>query len=157
LSSDDTYTALFELGSAQVLDAIPVIERFLTHANPDFRRLALQSLVFDYHLQRHWETARQMLHRDPDVDVRMMAAAALGRLRRSTQDRVTLRILANLVRDEDEDTFVRQDAYDAMLSVLQPDSWPRFGMLRTIDLDTNVDWDMVDFYLAEPESPERTQ
>lgn len=154
------YSTLHDLGRERVVEAIPDIEQFLTDEDAQLRYVALEVLTLHFKLQHHWETACQFLEQDPDSDCRRMGASSLGILLRNTQDITTLRVLALIVRNTDENPFVRQAAYLAMREVIKFDPREQFSLFHgesNIDHDTNVDWAFVDSYLPhDGATPETT-
>lgn len=152
LTEDHIYHAIHELGRAELKEAIPAIERFLTHDDPQYRYIALEVLTLHFHLPEHWTSAVHALRHDPDDHVRIGAASALCTLRRNTHDAATLHELARVVADENEDEFVRQTAWSAMLGVIKWDWQEQRRLARgAIDLAREVDWNFVYRYAPTDE------
>jgi len=129
-------------------EARPEVESFLKSEDPELRFVALKVLTLYWHLEEHWETAKQFLEHDPDTECRMKGASALADLKRSTQDRPTLTILAHVVRNRQERPLVRQAAYAAMKAIFHYDPREELHLAaKKIDLEREVDWKMVDSYL----------
>lgn len=144
----EIYHTIHEFGRMGFLEARPVVERFLTSEDPQLRAIALEVLVRHWRLAEHWDTARRFLEQDPDEDCRMRGASMLETLKRNTQDRRTLAVLARVVRNEHERPIVREAAYAAMRGILHYDPREQFQLAaKGIDLARGVDWQMVDAYL----------
>ncbi len=150
LSSPEMYHAIHEFGRAGFEAARPDIERLLTSDDPELRYIALETLTRHFRLAEHYETAKQFLEHDPDVDCRMMGASALKGFKRNTHDRRTLGILARVVRNDKETPIVRKAAYAAMLGVRHYNMQEQLRYVtKRIDLEHEVDWAMVDSYLSD--------
>jgi len=147
-ATDEIYQTIHLFGRMNFQEARPEVERFLTNESPELRLIALLVLTQHWHLAEHWQTARHFLEQDPDRECRMTGAAALKALKRNTQDRRTLAVLARVVRNERENHLVRQAAYAAMRGILQYDPREQLRLAaHNIDLEREVDWKMVDAYL----------
>ncbi len=147
LPRNKTYHVLHELGRAQVTEAIPDIERFLQHDDPQLRFVALEVLAGHFYLQRHWATAVQALHDDPDDHVRCGAASALLRLKMNTKDAATLRVLAQIVDDAGADESVRDAAWSAMRGVIRFEVQEQRRLARHgVDFSNDIDWELVHHY-----------
>jgi hypothetical protein len=144
LNNREIYHAVQAFGENNYQVARPEVEALLNSDDCELRFVALKVLAGYWHLTEHWETARQVLLHDPEVDCRFRAASDLGVLQRNTQDRRTLELLAGVVSNEAEDQIVRKVAYAAMLSVLKykPKEQWRLTTNRG-DFSTEVDWDLV--------------
>jgi hypothetical protein len=146
-SPQRTYKAIHELGKHDFLVARSDIEQFLLSRDPELRYIALEVLARHWGLAEHWETAQAFLMHDPDSSCRIMGASALAVLKRNTQDRPTLELLATVVRDPEESPVVRQAAYAAMREIIEYDPGEQFRLAaRDINLASDVDWTMVDTY-----------
>src|SRR5437660_10008176 len=78
LSQHESYRAIQTFGEMNFQEARPEVEEFLKSENPELRFGALKTLTRYWHLEKHWETARNFLEHDPDEDVRFRAANALA-------------------------------------------------------------------------------
>jgi hypothetical protein len=144
----ERYALIHGLGRAGYSDAIPTIEGFLDNQDPQLRYIALEVLTHHFYLDRHWETARRFLERDPDLDCRCMGAAAIGALRRDSRDRRSLVLLAQIVADDSAPRLLRESAYRAMRSVIAYDPREQFKLAaRGLDLERDLDWQLVRSYL----------
>ena len=147
-SQPEMYKALVAFGRYNFREARAEVEQLLTHEDAEIRYTALNVLAFDWVLKEHWRTALDVLRHDPDDDNRLQAANALGALRNDTQDRDLLKELAQVVRNEQDDPFVRKAAYRAMKAILHwtlSEQFPRER--KPLDLSTDIDWKFVDEYL----------
>ncbi|MBO0783211.1 MAG: HEAT repeat domain-containing protein [Ktedonobacteraceae bacterium] len=139
----ELYATINDFGKAYFLEARPDVERLLTHPDSQYRGLAIQVLATNWRLPEHWETARNMLLTDPDVDCRMKAASALQTLKRDTQDRPTLEVLAGVVTNQQEERIVREVAYAAMRGVVKYDPREQFRFANEDLAAQEVDWNWV--------------
>lgn len=140
--------ALHEFGRHFFFPARAEVERFLTDPDPDLRDIALEVLANHWRLPEMWETARQFLEHDEDSDCRMKGASALAVLKRNTQDRQTLSILAHVVRNTQEEHLVRRVAYAAMRGILHYEPREQYHFTsHHSSLMKEIDWKMVDSYL----------
>ncbi len=141
LNNREIYRTVQAFGEHNFQIARPEVEALLHSDDFELRFVALKVLTRYWHLTEHWETARQVLLHDPEVDCRFRAAHDLGALERNTQDRRTLTVLADVVCNEEEDQIVRKVAYAAMLEVLAYNAKEQWRV--TIN---RVDWDLVKRY-----------
>lgn len=149
LSARETYHAIQLFGEMNFQEARPEVEQYLTSDNPELRFVALKVLTRYWHLQEHWETARKVLLCDADEDCRFRAADALADLKCNTQDQQTLKVLARVVRNEQEKAVVRISAFAGMKAVLHFDPREQFDIVKGgLDVEKKVDWKVVDAYLS---------
>ncbi|SRR5579884_2092042 len=147
LSDREIYYAIQSFGETNFQEVRPEVEPFLTHENPELRCVALKVLTQYWRLSEHWETARSVMLHDPDVECRFRAASDLGALQMNTQDELTLKTLAQVVYNEQEELTVRESAYAAMRAVLRYDPREQLHMAtRSFDFDREVDWKWVRHY-----------
>jgi len=147
ISSSEMYQTIHEIGRENVREARPLVEHFLTNEDAQLRSIALEVLTNHWRLSAYWQTAKDFLEHDPDEDCRMRGASALQALKMNTQHRPTLAVLARVVRNEREETIVREAAYAAMKGVLHYDPREQFKLAsRGTNLSQEVDWKMVDSY-----------
>jgi HEAT repeats len=147
---DQLHHVIHELGRARAVGARPVVERFLQSEDADLPWVALEVLTRHFRLQDHLPTARQVLLQDKDEHCRMGGADALGSLLKNTGDVDALRLLAGVVRNDEENAFVRLAAYAAMFAIIQYDGRQQleFSRPRSFrEIDRLVDWNLVDAYL----------
>lgn len=148
LPDDEIYQTIQAFGELNFQEARPEVERFLKSDEPRLRHVALKVLTRYWHLEEHWQTAREVLEHDISSECRFRAANNLADLRRNTQDRTTLEVLAKVVCNEEENQVVREVAYAAMKAILHYDPREQFRIAsEDIDLEKEVDWDMVHSYL----------
>jgi len=157
LMQDATYHAIHELGRAQVEEAIPIIEQYLTHEDGQYRYVALEVLTKHFRLQRHWPSAVYALRHDPNEHVRLGATGALACLMADTKDTATLRELAITLSDPQEDDYVRSAAWAAMRAVLHYDAREQRDLaMHSLNLEQNVDWSFVHKCLLSNAEANRT-
>ena len=148
MSAREVYHAIQAFGELNFQEAQSEVERFLKSEDPELRFIALKVLTRYWHLEKHWKTAQDVLEHDPDEDCRFRAAHALAGLRRNTQDRSTLKVLARVVRNEQEKRVVREAAYAAMREIIHYNPREQLHIAsRGFDLAKEIDWKMVDSYL----------
>jgi hypothetical protein len=146
--SRQIYHLIHKWGKENFLEAQPVVESFLASEDAQLRSIALEVLTNHWRLADYWEMAKRFLERDPDEDCRMRGASALSVLKMNTNDRSTLALLAQVVRNEQEQKIVRETAYAAMKGVICYDPREQLKIAsRGIDLSKDVDWNMVNSYL----------
>jgi hypothetical protein len=143
----EIYRAVQAFGENNYQAARPEVESLLKSDDPELRFVSLKVLTRYWHLSEHWETAYSVMLHDPDEDCRFRAAHDLGSLERNTQDTRTLKVLAQVVCNDQENLIVREAAYAAMRGVLYYDPREQFHMAtRKFDLAKEADWDMVRKY-----------
>src|SRR5579883_220349 len=108
------FDTIHQFGEERFMDALPDIQRYLTSPDERLRYIALHVLTQHYQLPDYALIAMDMLKNDPDEECRLMAISGLLTLRRDSADPAALKVLASVVRDEHEDTPVRERAYRAM-------------------------------------------
>lgn len=156
LMQDATYHAIHELGRAQVEDAIPIIEQYLTHEDGEYRYVALEVLTNHFHLRRHWSSAVYALRHDSNEHVRLGAAAALAYLMADTKDPATLRELAITLSDPNEDYHVRSATWAAIRAVLHYDAREQLDLaIHSLNLERDVNWEIVRKYLLSDAEADR--
>jgi hypothetical protein len=149
LQGREVYRAVQMFGENHFLRARPEVEALLRSDDPELRCVALKVLTQYWRLSEHWETARLVMLNDPDVECRFRAASNLGALEMNTQDELTLKILAQVVCNEQEERIVRESAYAAMRSVLLYEPREQLHMAtRSFDFDREVDWKLVRQYCS---------
>jgi HEAT repeat protein len=149
----ELYATISRLGKEKIYEAQPDIERFLLSPDENLRGEALNVLALYWQLEAHRATAVEMVQNDPAESVRSNAALILGNAYRNTQDMNVLHILAHIVRNTQEDYYVRRSAYAAMRSIFayNPQEIIRISLRPStpFDLEKDVDWAFVDQYADE--------
>lgn len=141
------YKAVHAWGRENFMDARPEVERLLADEDPEIRSIALEVLTRHWRVESHWKTAKEFAFSDPDADCRLMGISALETLKRNTQDRTTLRVLAQIVLNEQEKQVIREAAYGAMIGVRDFDPARQLTIAaRGLNLMQDVDWAMVRSY-----------
>jgi hypothetical protein len=147
LEGREVYRAVQDFGENNFQAARSEVEALLESDVPDLRFVALKVLTRYWRLMEHWETACAVLLHDPEVECRFRAASDLGSLMMNTQDTRTLKVLAQVVCNEQEEDVVREEAYAAMKAILQYDPHEQFHIAsRSFDLAKEADWEMVKRY-----------
>ena len=92
---------------------------FLTHSDPDYRSLAIQSLGLFLQIPEAKTRALAMLatNPDPDDEVREAALIAWFAYYRDSKDVEVMRMLLSIVRDKNVDKSFRGSAYLGLLRV----------------------------------------
>ena len=144
------YFIISEFGDDHYTPAIPDIKRFLTSEDHSLRYIALEVLALNFRLPECWQIARDFLEHDPDHNPdssnRLLAASVLGLMRRNTQDRETLSILAHVVANDQENRILRGSAYIAMREIIAYNAQERIKRLNTFNPATDVDWSLIAKY-----------
>lgn len=107
---------MHSLAESQYLPVIPLFAKCLEHRDWVWRVQCLECLGFHYEIQsdeKLMEKVRQLLLNDPNSDVRMTAASILG-IRSTWLDKTLVQAL-----NTDEDYFVKEAAFDALLKLAQ--------------------------------------
>jgi hypothetical protein len=127
-------------------------ERYLNHPEPNVRITSIEVLA------HHWKTneslvnaCRQIAFSDPDSVVRNVALITFGSYYSGTNDAGTGRLLARIVRDEQQPAKFRSAAYCALFK-LRPGAvlfWDGLNQNPPTDFPfpDQVDWPLVDSYL----------
>ena len=134
-----------DLGKAHYVAAREVVAEYLQDPSGSIRGKALITLAIDFHLPEYQETARQFLLNDYDGDCKLAAISVLGYFQANANDRATLALLAEVVRDSMQNDVIRTYAYETMQDVVHSDPTKRVGQVLSIPKD--VDWAFVDSYL----------
>lgn len=150
-------STLITFGKAEYLEARPEVEQFLTDPNPEIREHALKVLTLYWYLDEHWKTACDFLEHDPVEDCRVAGVVGLEALKTDTGDRKTLLILAKVVKNENETTYMRTRAYQAMRSIAhfnieEQKRWMREGF----SFEKDVNWSFVNAVLEQGEGERQT-
>ncbi len=117
------YGLLHWFGEARMKEMEPDVLRFLRHRRNDMRSIALSVLTTHWRMVKHRRKYAELSRRDPDVEVRWMAASGLGYVLMGSRDRQASRLMARIMRDESEDFSVRRGAYEALRDIWIP--WSR--------------------------------
>ncbi len=127
--------------------------RHLSHEDARIRFVALSMMV------DHWkaraphpfvERCEQMALSDPDAKIRGAALTYLGVCYHSTNDRRLGRVLATIVRSEDESTETRWAAYRSLVAISVPRSVPGqrpSSIGWRLEQSEQFDWKLVDGFL----------
>lgn len=133
-----------------MLESNEATSAYLNDSRPAFRQAAL-SLLVDY-----WPRSRnlialceQIAFTDLSIEVRSDAILHLGGLYSGTSDPRPGRLLADLVKSEQELTKVRKAAYFSLLLIrdTSPDRWPDPDTFR---IPGDIEWDFVESFFREP-------
>ena len=150
MSPSEMYHVMREFGRENFLEACKDVERFLTHTDSQLRGIALEVLAVHWGLTDYWYVARAFLEQDPDEECRIRGALALAVLKRNTQDRRTLSVLAYIVYNPQEASLVRELAYAAMRGIIHYDPHEQSDLAsKHLNLSQDINWDMVKSYLSE--------
>ena len=138
--------ALAVFGRAAYVPAVPLVERLLNDPDVYVRTYALQTLVLDFHLPQHFETAWRMLGEETHYELRSMAASCLGFCYTTTRDLPLLQWMAALVADHSEDPMVRTSAYAAIFDIVgypyRNPKRPPFTWAANFR-NEEVDWELI--------------
>jgi len=160
LRSADTLAHLASLigplGS-EMLESRSATERNLGHPNPDVRAVAIHLLTHKWADDTEVNTiCEKALNEDKHPTVRGAALSGLGIHNSGTEDRRIGRILSALIKNESEDTFVREAAYRALFLLSGKEVECESGedilaALRDIRIPAGVDWELVNSFLLGPD------
>jgi hypothetical protein len=136
------YELLHLFGNAGFIEARPTMESFLDDPDPQLRYIALNVLVLHWGIPEYHETSLRMARADPDADVRRLAASCVGTLYKATRSPDALRLLLDVISNEDENGYVRDAAYSAILDIL---GVPRADLPSADRLiwPADIDWSRV--------------
>jgi HEAT repeat protein len=140
------------LGS-EMLESRSATERNLGHPNPDVRAAAIH--LFTHKWADDTEVngiCEKALNQDKHPTVRGAALSGLGSHNSGTKDRRIGRILSAVIKNESEDTYVREAAYRALFLLSGKEAEFECGedmlaALRDIRIPDGVDWQLVDSFL----------
>jgi hypothetical protein len=139
------------LGS-EMLDSRTTTERNLGHPDPNVRAVAIHLLTHKWADDADVNsTCEKALNEDKDPTVQAAALCCLGIYNAGSKDRRLGKILSAIVKNECEDTYVRESAYRALfhLSNKQEDfQEPEevLAAIREIRIPDDVDWKLVDSF-----------
>lgn len=154
VQEEELYTLIHEFGNAGFLQAETEVARFLQHDDPELRYIAVNVLAIHWGKADYRGVFEQMLTADPDSRVRDIAASSLGYLLRESRDQRATRLLLEKLRDEAEDRYVREAAFEALLDIWFPHAL-RTGQTRkrysrrpeqvtaTHEELPDIDWELV--------------
>ncbi len=97
--------------------AEPVVGRFLKHEDERLRYIALMVLSLHWSLRSYRDTYAAMMFGDSDDEVRRIAVASLGSVLESSRDWDATRDLLKKLGDREEDISVREEAYEALITI----------------------------------------
>ncbi|MBV9691258.1 MAG: hypothetical protein JO202_16280 [Ktedonobacteraceae bacterium] len=141
------FDTIHNFGEERFMEALPEIKKYIISTDERLRYIALHVLTFHYQLPDYARVAMDMMKDDPDQDCRIMAINGLLSLRRNTDDQYALKELATIVRNEEEEEFVRETAYKAMHGIISYDMDEQLRLsIEPFDLAKDVDWELVNSY-----------
>lgn len=141
------FDAIHNFGEEHFMDALPEIKKYINSTDERLRYIALHVLTQHYQLPEYARVAIEMMKSDSDEECRLMAISGLLSLQRGTSDPHALKALAALVRDENEDKFIRERAYRAMRGITSYDKDEQLRLsIEPFDLTRDIDWNFVDSY-----------
>ena len=147
--AEDIGDAIIEIGKGGLEELEEEVARFLDHPDSDLRAAAIRVLGFYWKLDKYRAIAERMWRTDPDEDTRGVALMAWTGYYDGTNDSEVMRLLYGLLRDKNEIEDIRDAAYWSILAVagLPGPEWPRGTVYG--EIDTKVDWALVDRLMAE--------
>jgi HEAT repeats len=114
---EELYNLIHTFGNEGFLEAEPDVVALLNHPDARFRELAVRVLTYHWDLRKHRDELIRLLRHDPDYKVRFFTAGGMGFVFRDSRDPVVSQALIDKIRDNDEDTYMRGSAYDALRKV----------------------------------------
>jgi hypothetical protein len=139
----DQYELLHRFGNEGFVEALPTVETFLAHPDPELRSIALNVLVFHWGVEGYAKTCLEMAECDPDPDVRRLAASCVGGQFRKTRHADALRVLLRLIADDEQRWDVRDSSYSAILEILGVPLTELPAASRKLNWPADIDWPKV--------------
>lgn len=112
--SEGLYDLIHTFGNEHFLEAEPDAVALLNHPDWEFRCLAVRVLTYHWDLRRYRDELIRLLRRDPEYKVRFHTAGGLGFVFRDSRDPVVSQALIDNIRNNNEDTYMRELAYDSL-------------------------------------------
>ena len=131
---EELYGLIHDFGHAMFLEAEPDVVTLLNHPNAQIRCIAIRVLTFHWDVRRHRDELIRLLQHDPEYEVRSFAARGLGFVFRESKDAVVSRALINIIRDNDEDPYLREAAYKGLRGVWTPVD------VKLADIQAEIQW-----------------
>jgi len=100
-------------------DSEPVVAGFLTHNDPQIRRIAVSVLSVHWDMKQYVQTFRVIGLNDPDESVRQYAVHSVGWLLRGSRDRDASRFLLGIFKDPIQPAWIRKTAYHGLEEIWQ--------------------------------------
>src|SRR5436309_891084 len=116
----ELYGLIHDFGHAKLPEAEPDVVALLDHPNNQIRTIAVRVLTFHWDISRHRDKLIRLLRHDPDYEVKSFTAAGLGFVFRNSHDPVVSQALIKTIRDNNEDPYMRESAYNALRQVWSP-------------------------------------
>ena len=116
----ELYGLIHDFGHAKLPEAEPDVVALLDHPDSQIRTIAVRVLAFHWDISRDRDRLIRLLRDDPDYEVKSFTAAGLGFVFRNSHDPVVSQALIKTIRDNDEDPYMRESAYDALRQVWSP-------------------------------------
>lgn len=128
-------------GKNRFLEAKKEVEKYIDREDEIIRYNVLSTLILDWGLKEHYKTAIRMLN-DSDEEVRGMAVACIGSLKRGTKDGESLRIVLRVFEENKNNWFMRDSAYEAILNIegVPEDKRPT---KRILNPKKDIDWNLI--------------
>ncbi len=129
-----------------------LLVKLLDHPHYLLRSEAVKVLVGGWGIENYLEKAIQMLHFDPEWDVRYDSAFALTQFIRlfkegtNHKNRVLKELIICLINDEDPS--VRKNCYEGIIKILNPEK-ANAELPMEFNSIKNVDWEMLQPYLEK--------
>jgi HEAT repeat protein len=111
---DDAYDALIDIGKSNRQELINDIKKFLTHEEPDLQRAAIMVLGTYWKVPDFKHELPTILTCSPDDDVRVTALVNWIGYYQGTEDKGIIFKLNDLLRDSNEDIYIRIEAFRSM-------------------------------------------
>lgn len=139
---DEVYNALIKIGKGFHKELKEEIIPFLHHSNIELRSGAIRVLGFYWRLPEYKEVAWEIYKNDKDNWVRAGALMTWIGYSENSADKDVLKTLFQILNDNNENEYVRQEAYRGIfvVSKLQPAEWPK---TLVDNLDEDVNWELV--------------
>jgi hypothetical protein len=156
LTEKEIEQAINDFNGLNYQEACPDVERLLTHSAPAIRRRALETLILSWGLSRYKKRAFPFLD-DPDPECRIAAMRCLNPRGTVINDLRILMVYAHIAADQNEQPFVRCNAYGELLTAtgynLDYKHWMEIEHFLenggTIEQAPWIDWNLVQFFAEE--------
>jgi hypothetical protein len=138
----DRASALLRLAADGRADLVSVAQAWLTHDNVTLRAEGINMLLSFWRRADAVPAALDLLHHDPEPDVRAMAAGALSsfvKITQSDRDHILAELVEQLEREEDP--IVQHSLYETLLPHVAPGADHRLP--HHFDRERDVNWELL--------------
>lgn len=143
--------AIGRLGFDCFYEMQPLLEKLLKHSNNFIRAEAIKVLLARWGLDNYVERAIEMIHHDPNWDVRGDAVFSLVEYlkysdkKENVSDKILKELVYCLLNDNDES--VQRTCYEKFYEVVTG-KYPQINSVE-FDRNRNVDWSLLHLYIEK--------